>query len=454
MVEDFDALVTDLTNNSRYEAAVVGGHNSVIVTLLGELEPVGAPGPPWRTLIQDLSRQDVLSAIRDDLRSLTQQQLGRLRLLFDESDQFVEVSRSEIRAEIQDILPPAAVLRLAAATTRDRTFGEAFGYSPAPSLSVVRKAVRLIAKSYIRATTGQVSRLGSAPFFRASGDTLIIEDDIARYTTVASMEGDGTPKPGDANYGIRTLPGSRDVDGNFALVTGRGGTGQAVRAHLTEADAITPGQPGCSWRWPVADDLVAFRSPGLSTPLAPFVFEGWFRVNAGARYSDNGPKWFNMSTHANPAARTQIQIKGFGTAENPGALFYITPESRGPFARQPRGSGSPRWEDFNDGLWHKWSVYYKGQTTDNWPAEGSRDGVIRAWIDGKKICDLSAAAAGVTPPGGDKEWCSITEVDSIRDYEIQRFFFPSVSFMNAGDTIDVDWTEIGWWEITDGKDWV
>jgi hypothetical protein len=37
------------------------------------------------------------------------------------------------------------------------------------------------------------------------------------------------------------------------------------------------------------------------------------------------------------------------------------------------------------------------------------------WIDGKKVIDVSAATIGVTPPGGEKVWCTAEDVDALAD---------------------------------------
>ena len=149
MAEDFNALVADLTTNARYDAAVVAGRNSEVESLLNELEP-------GETVIQDISREDALVAFGDEMDLLTDAETGRLQLVVGESGT-VKTSRAEIRARLVNIFGGAGtppITRITASATRDATFGEAFGYSRV-SLDTVRKAVRLIAKSFI-VTTGQV----------------------------------------------------------------------------------------------------------------------------------------------------------------------------------------------------------------------------------------------------------------------------------------------------------
>lgn len=148
MAEDFDALMADLRTNLRYDASVISGNNGETTRLLNELE-VG------QTIIIDVPRRAALKAFKDAVRSLTQLQMDRLKLVMGEGDS-IATSDPDIRAEIIDIFGAGspAVTRLTAAARRDATYGDAFGY-PRVSLDVVRKAVRLIAKSFI-VSTGQV----------------------------------------------------------------------------------------------------------------------------------------------------------------------------------------------------------------------------------------------------------------------------------------------------------
>lgn len=150
MPEDFDGLVIALETDSRYDADVRGGGNATLVNLLNELES-------GQTVITDISRQDAIKAFKDEIRTLTAQQLQRLRLLVDSESSSVRTSDSDIRAELADIFgggSSPAIVRLTAVATRDATYGDAFGY-PSVGINVVRRAVKLIAKSFI-VSTGQV----------------------------------------------------------------------------------------------------------------------------------------------------------------------------------------------------------------------------------------------------------------------------------------------------------
>lgn len=149
MAEDFNSLKTALETDLRYDAAVRSGNNGETTRLLNEL------AVPAQTVITDVPRRAALKAFRDAVRTLTQLQMDRLKLVMGEGEE-IATSDSDIRAEIVDIfgVGSPAVTRLSAAATRDATYGDAFGY-PNVGLNTVREAVRLIAKSFI-VSTGQV----------------------------------------------------------------------------------------------------------------------------------------------------------------------------------------------------------------------------------------------------------------------------------------------------------
>ena len=67
---------------------------------------------------------------------------------------------------------------------------------------------------------------------------------------------------------------------------------------------------------------------------------------------------------------------------------------------------APWFNQLADGNWHRYTMMYKPNT-----AAGARDGIARMWIDGTKILDISASACGITPPGGEKPWCALEDVD-------------------------------------------
>jgi hypothetical protein len=243
----------------------------------------------------------------------------------------------------------------------------------------------------------------------AATQVLVMRDDMNRYTTATEM-GSGL-----TDYSARIAPyGSPVVDGRpvntYAnqVITGRGGSGKALRMSYS-------GQPqdGPSFdviNAPATDnnDTHYFQYwarvtyPGAPASLRGVViavkwFMPWHRVNAGARVQWN--------THGNwpcpigpggtnPLSRASTYWQFYdGSAESPCQ------------AMQPVG---PYFQNLADGQWHRYTYAYRSHT-----AAGARNGIAQMWIDGVKVIDVSSAACGVTPPGGEKVWCSTADLDRI-----------------------------------------
>ncbi len=154
MAEDFDALVADLTTNSRYDPTMVSGNNGATQTLLNETDVLAT------FVFDDVPVADVLEAAGQvKLKALVPADRARLLILVSggsPGSQTVATSKDAVREELLDIFGITEV-QLAAgvpAVRRRPTFGEAFGYKNV-SLDTVRQAVRLIAKSFI-VSSGQV----------------------------------------------------------------------------------------------------------------------------------------------------------------------------------------------------------------------------------------------------------------------------------------------------------
>ena len=148
MAEDFDALRTALENDSLYDTEVREGANGAIVTLLNEADT--------GFVFEDVPVDDVQEAAgQARLEALSADERGRLRLL-RRSDDTVATSKPAIRAELLDVfaITEAQLIAGVPAVRRTATRGDAFGYKKV-SLDVVRKAVRLIDKSFI-VTSGQI----------------------------------------------------------------------------------------------------------------------------------------------------------------------------------------------------------------------------------------------------------------------------------------------------------
>jgi hypothetical protein len=180
-------------------------------------------------------------------------------------------------------------------------------------------------------------------------------------------------------------------DGVLTMVTGRGGSGKALRILYAGANGASDAIPG-----PKKQDLDAIGDldgtlPEIAGPYEHFFFTTWFRVSPGA----------------NPADSNSASVKGFMFWANypnrvewrPANLRYGGSRwSGGP--RWVRGGGIPEndatgvdywktndgypppWSDHNGGNWHKF-------TTEIHAGPGVPDSEKgqRVWIDGELIYD-------------------------------------------------------------------
>jgi hypothetical protein len=140
--------------------------------------------------------------------------------------------------------------------------------------------------------------------------------------------------------------------------------------------------------------------------------------------------------------RTQFGVTAGNATTGP--LWHVNAASRGPAGYQPVG---PYWNDVNDNQWHRVTYLYQPAS---WA--GATDGVARMWIDGKRIVDLSAAAAGVTPPGGTKAWCTTAEVSQLDTAQTGTINLGEYMNGAAGDGVTdlpmaLDFDDFRWWRL-------
>ena len=74
------------------------------------------------------------------------------------------------------------------------------------------------------------------------------------------------------------------------------------------------------------------------------------------------------------------------------------------------------------------------------------------WVDGTKIVDVSAAAAGVTPSGGTKVWCTMAEVAQLDTYQTGMINLGEYMNGGLGDGVTdlpmtLDFDDLGWWKL-------
>ena len=155
MAENFAALTAALETDSRYNAAVVSGGNSMAQALLNATDGTAA------FVFDNVPVADVLEAAGQvKLKALVPADRARLQILVRAGgslgSQNMATSKDAVRGELLDIfqITEAQLAAGVPAVRRRPTFGEAFGYKNV-SLDTVRQAVRLIAKSFI-VSSGQI----------------------------------------------------------------------------------------------------------------------------------------------------------------------------------------------------------------------------------------------------------------------------------------------------------
>ena len=271
------------------------------------------------------------------------------------------------------------------------------------------------------------------PLFNpAAGDTMIYQDSMDEYATPHDM---------DRPRGCALRPFYPDQHpNNYAVVTpGRGAGGKALRLVYEQGGGerfIWKTDPEDNRRW-------------YAPPSAAFVVQYWFRIskNGGPGGSPGygntavGMKWIEF-WNVGAAARTQFSVTA-GTATT-GPLWHVNPASRGPVGYQPVG---PYWNQVNNNQWHRVTYLYQPASSG-----GATDGIARMWIDGTKIVDVSAAAAGLTPPGGTKVWCTLAEVAQLDTYQTGMINLGEYMNGAAGDGVTdlpmaLDFDDFLWWKL-------
>ena len=153
MAEDFVALTNALATDARYDAAVTSGANSAAVALLNAIDTSAA------FVFDDAPIAEILEAAgQARLKALLPEARARLQILKQGGalgGEIVATSKSAIRAELLDVfgITEAQLVAGIPAVRRRPIFGEAFGYASV-GINTIRKAVRLVAKSFI-VSTGQ-----------------------------------------------------------------------------------------------------------------------------------------------------------------------------------------------------------------------------------------------------------------------------------------------------------
>lgn len=314
----------------------------------------------------------------------------------------------------------------------------------------------------------------SAPFNIVTGSSAepvdpgtgyIWSDSFDRYTSVVSMSAtgscpSGTPGFGlpsaESVYGRRTQPNTTSLSAacnpegsnpGWALTTpGRGGSGVTLRS-IVFSDPPPHQQQSVPWLspWSNSGGIGTGTTPPSPAIGATQVYQWWFRTSVGGSFAPLGVKFFEWWP-INPASggdRTQLGLYINGgntdfTGRVVGLKWHVNIYSGSEVAYQPVG---PYFIDLADGNWHRFTILYKSASTN-----GASDGIVRAWADGTKIVDLSAAACGITPPNGTRVWCNASDLTQIRADRIHNFMFPAtMNGASVGFNYDVD--DLKWWVV-------
>ena len=314
----------------------------------------------------------------------------------------------------------------------------------------------VIVKSSARLAGGGAISTG-APAYDPGAHTLVYQDDMSKYTdwddmgTIDRGETAFAPAPSVLYYGGQPNPPGYEDD-HYSFITGRGGSGQALRVWRED---IFPAQG--------SEGLYLYRVPAAASRTQHNYIQFWARLTfESGDPEDLSCKWFMFwhpsfegpgETGTFPNSRTQWMthwpaVNGCPSSSSPiiWTPFLSSLIDHPCYAPQAIGPYNPQIGE--GGLWHKYTYEYKAQ--DTW---GSKDGILRMWIDDVKVCDISAAAVDVTPPGGEFPYCLEAHLETV----CTASYRPTTSAANhtlmwlsnqTGDatgnwTFDVD--DFAWW---------
>jgi len=273
---------------------------------------------------------------------------------------------------------------------------------------------------------------GGEPVFDVlAGDLMILGVDMDAYTSPAQM--DAIPGPSIHGFYDALSPCCY-----FVIAPGHAGSLKAIRLVYDSGPQRN--------LWKTNPENSNWYAPAN----APIVLQYWFRIskNGGPGGSPGygstavGMKWVEF-WRMGQSDRTQ-----FGpTAGNAttGPLWSL--HSGGSsliMGYQPVG---PYWNQLNNNQWHRATYLLQPASSP-----GATDGVARMWVDGTKIVDISAAAAGVTPPGGTKVWCTMAEVAQLDTYQTGTINLGEYMNGRLGDGVTdlpmtLDFDEFAWWRL-------
>ena len=309
----------------------------------------------------------------------------------------------------------------------------------------------VIVKSSARLGGGGAISTG-APAYDPGAHTLVYQDDMSKYTDWDDMgnvdreETAFAPAPSILYYGGQPTPPGYEDD-KYDFITGRGGSGQALRVYRD--GSVTPQD-----HW----GLYLYRVPSQPR-LAHHYIQYWCKqtwANGVGQALDY--KWF-LLWHASPytGSRTQWHTHapytsgcGFSTQVHSPVWAGMNaiddhacrmPQARGPYLQDLWDGASPDW--------HKFTYEFKAQ--DDW---GTDDGIVRMWIDDIKVMDVSTAAVDIWPDeDGEHEYCLESQLANVCTRGPNFFDSPAVRTLEwlsnqsnypcGAYTFDID--DFIWW---------
>jgi hypothetical protein len=310
------------------------------------------------------------------------------------------------------------------------------------------------------------------------GSGYLWSEDYDRYTSVASMFSTGNCAAGTDAAGMPAASvayGNRRTEPNFTdgchlqtnadglqvyqLITGRTGTGKAIRSNIAGAPAGV--NQGANWNGP-------WNAADINNSVTKtVVLQHWFRASVGGGPGPVGMKWIEVfvndagsqvrSSGGQKVIRLQWSTNGGGGSQwrvNDGpntSGFDRTLQPIGPYL--DHGTGK-----LNDGNWHRATYLFKANTTstyfhtggtntanETYTGTSSRDGRLAMWVDDVKVLDYSQATVGVTPTGGTGPWCYQSDVDWIPT----GTFFQRIQYPGTNNDTRASWV----WDSDDMKVW-
>jgi len=274
------------------------------------------------------------------------------------------------------------------------------------------------------------SASGEPIFNVVAGDVLMFDIDMDSYTSPAQMDAISGP----------SIHGFYDADfpNNYFVIDGRGGIGHAIRlVYITGPDRLL---------WKTNPENNNWYAPAN----AAIVVQYWFRIskNGGPGGSPGygstavGMKWVEF-WRMGQSDRTQFGPTAGNATTGPLWSLHAGGSSL-IMGYQPVG---PYWNQLNNNEWHRATYLLQPAS-----APGATDGLARMWVDGTKIVDISAAAAGVTPVGGTKVWCTMAEVAQLDTYQTGLINLGEYMNGRSGDGVTdlpmtLDFDDFAWWRL-------